>query len=159
MEEDLTMEEEYMETSKVLIVNDSEEILCVLKDYYGENYCLCAMNDNGEPEDNAFSRDYHWIDVALERAYQEGRESGIRDTQACLPSSISSKEGKYVPIDEGLANVDIDTLRDEVSKTLDRLYVKDYYENHYPDAAEHLKTFSRDPHTFTEKSEKEDLER
>lgn len=36
-----------------------------------KSYC-----DNGEPEDNSFSRDWYWVDVELERAYRKGLEDG-----------------------------------------------------------------------------------
>jgi len=35
-----------------------------------------SYDDNGEPEDNLFTRDYDWIKEELERAYKKGFSDG-----------------------------------------------------------------------------------
>ena len=35
-----------------------------------------AYSDQCEPEDNSFRRDYSWIRVELERAYEQGLKDG-----------------------------------------------------------------------------------
>jgi hypothetical protein len=34
--------------------------------------------DQGEPEDNSFTRDYRWVKGAIERAYRDGIAAGVR---------------------------------------------------------------------------------
>lgn len=44
----------------------------------GEPVTILAL-DGGEPEDNSFFRDWRWVPVALERAYNEGYKRGLAD--------------------------------------------------------------------------------
>lgn len=47
----------------------------------GEGIMPSSYSDNGEPEDQTFSRDWSWIKTELERAYELGRSHAYAEVK------------------------------------------------------------------------------
>lgn len=61
-----------------------DETVEFLDSYDGDRAVMCIRfdddvqveSDGGEPEDNTFARDWHWVDTAIRRAYDLGFKHG-----------------------------------------------------------------------------------
>lgn len=70
---------DYWNMNKLVIEHNGEEI--------------ATHYDNGEPEDNSFTRDWGWVPDALEEAYKLGFQDAIQHTDARKNTKPDTLEG------------------------------------------------------------------